>query len=58
MDLTTSPFLMQNNKKQTLIFDFINIASEHSDDEDESSEILIGNLFSWFFCRLKFFELP
>ncbi|XP_070504042.1 adenylate cyclase type 2 isoform X5 [Chironomus tepperi] len=41
MDLTSSPFLMRNTNKQTLIFDFNIVASEHSDDEDEPSEILI-----------------
>lgn len=45
MDLTSSSFLMRNTNKQTLIFDFSNVASEHSDDDDESSEILIGNHF-------------
>ena len=53
MDLTSSPFLMRNINKQTLIFDFNNVASEHSDDEDESSEVLIGNLFTLFFCKLN-----
>jgi hypothetical protein len=52
MDLTSSPFLIRNSNKQTLIFDFNNIASEHSDDEDESSDILIGNPFTWFLCQM------
>lgn len=45
MDISSSPFLTKNNKnKQTLIFDFNNVASEHSDDDDEeSSDVLIGN---------------
>lgn len=42
MDIS-SPFSTQKNNKNTLIFDFNNVTSERSDDDDESSEVLIGN---------------
>lgn len=41
--MNASPFLMKNSK-QTLVFNFNNVVSEHvhDDDDEESSEVLIG----------------
>lgn len=44
MNSTSSPFLMRNSK-QTLVFNFNNAVTNehvHGDDDDESSDVLIG----------------
>jgi hypothetical protein len=44
MDLSPSPFWINKQKQQTLVFDFSNVSSErcNEDDDDANSEVLIG----------------
>lgn len=44
MDLSPSPFWIKH-KQQTLVFDFSSVSNERCNEEDEdvSSEILVGN---------------